>query len=65
MEDKSRRECIYTSPHLRGAVGLRICAIRAGGTVHRPNSRIRPLTPTLAERALLVSIPQERGEGAH
>src|ERR1700680_4824343 len=25
----------------------------------------RPLTPTLSERALLVSAPQERGEGAH
>ena len=51
----------FTSPRLRGEVGarrLRVRGLRASRTCRR-----RPLTPTLQERASLVSIPQA-GEGA-
>jgi hypothetical protein len=54
-----------TSPRLRGEVGDGAQRrLRVRGTLRESCYAESPLTPTLSERASLVSTPQERGEGA-
>jgi hypothetical protein len=58
-------ELFLTSPRLRGEVGDGAQRrLRVRGTLRESSYAERPLTPTLSERASLVSAPQERGEGA-
>src|SRR6266700_435385 len=52
-----------TSPRLRGEVEIRNSEFRVRGILHERKSVKEPFTPTLSERALLVSAPRRAGRG--
>ncbi len=64
MERNSHRESHLNLSPLAGEIGSRSDPGEGVPLSLMFGIREQPLTPTLSERAMLVSSPQERGEGA-